>query len=100
MIPDFCQTLGESQRLFDVRDKSAVFDQPLYKLGVCRKLELFSACNNHAAFEIDLYFVAHTDGVNCLGAYDDRQALVETVAIVDTCEALRNDNCDAALFNA
>ena len=99
-IPDFCQALGESQRFLDVWDKSAVFDQSLYKLGICRELEFFAACLDHAALEIDLYLVTHADGINCFGAYDDRKTFVETVAIVDTCKALGDDDCDTAFFDA
>ena len=44
-------------------DKSAVFDQSLHKLRVCGELELFSACDDHSAFEVDFYLVAHADGV-------------------------------------
>ena len=81
-------------------DESAVLYQPLHKFRICREFELFAVCLDHSAFEVDLYLVTHADGVNCLGAYDDRKAFVETVAIVDACKALGNDYCNAAFFDS
>ncbi len=97
---DLYRILGKPRELLYVGDKSAVLYKPLHEFRIRRELELFAVCNYHAFFKVDFYLVAHADGIDRLGADDDRKSFVETVAIVDAREALGDDDCNAALLDA
>src|SRR6056297_3253882 len=84
----FVWLLLETQRLFHVRNQTSVLDKSPDKIRVFREREGSLRRGDLALVKVDGDFVTGFDSIHGFGSHNDREPLVEGVAIIDSGEAL------------